>query len=76
LAPFDPIEHVRAAAPARILFQFGRNDFYIAPMTGREFARAAGEIAELKAYHSEHEMTLPEIAVDRAVFLERELSVN
>ena len=76
LAPLDPIEHVRAAAPARILFQFGRNDFYIAPMTGREFARAAGEIAELKAYHSEHEMALPEIVVDRAIFLERELSVN
>jgi dienelactone hydrolase len=76
LAPLDPIEHVRAAAPARILFQFGQNDFYIAPMTGREFARAAGEIAELKAYHSEHEMALPEIVVDRAIFLERELSVN
>jgi dienelactone hydrolase len=76
LAPLDPIEHVATAAPARILFQFGRNDFYIAPMTGREFARAAGEIAELKAYQSEHEMALPEIAVDRAIFLERELSVN
>jgi dienelactone hydrolase len=76
LAPLDPIEHVRAAAPARILFQFGQNDFYIAPMTGREFARAAGAAVELKAYDAEHQMALPEIVVDRAIFLERELSVN
>jgi len=76
MRPLDPIEHVATAAPARILFQFGRNDFYIAPMTGREFARAAGDAAEIKAYDAEHEMALPEIAVDRAIFLERELSVN
>jgi dienelactone hydrolase len=62
--------------PARILFQFGRNDFYIAPMTGREFARAAGDAAELKAYDAEHDMTLPEILADRTAFLERELSEN
>jgi hypothetical protein len=61
------------AAPARILFQFGRHDFYIAPMTGREFARAAGDAAELKAYDAEHDMTLPEIVADRTAFLEREL---
>jgi len=59
---------------ARILFQFGRRDFYIASMTGREFARAAGNAAELKAYDAEHEMALPEILADRTTFLERELS--
>jgi dienelactone hydrolase len=78
MRPFDPIEHVGAAAgdraaPARILFQFGRRDFYIAPMTGREFARAAGDAAELKAYDAEHDMALPEILADRTAFLEREL---
>jgi dienelactone hydrolase len=72
----DPIEHVGAAAPARILFQFGRHDFYIAPMTGREFARAAGDAAELKAFDAEHEMALPEILADRTTFLERELSAG
>jgi pimeloyl-ACP methyl ester carboxylesterase len=72
----DPIEHVGAAAPARILFQFGRHDFYIAPMTGREFARAAGDAAELKAYDAEHEMALPEILADRTAFLERQLSLG
>jgi pimeloyl-ACP methyl ester carboxylesterase len=73
MRPLDPIEHVGAAAPARILFQFGRHDFYIAPMTGREFARAAGDAAELKAYDAEHEMALPEILADRTAFLERQL---
>jgi hypothetical protein len=62
--------------PARILFQFGRHDFYIAPMTGREFARAAGDLAELSAYDAEHEMALPEIVTDRTTFLERELSLG
>ena len=73
MRPLDPIEHVGRAAPARILFQFGRHDFYIAPMTGREFARAAGEGAEMKAYDAEHDMGLPEIVADRTAFLEREL---
>jgi pimeloyl-ACP methyl ester carboxylesterase len=76
MRPLDPIEHVGAAAPARILFQFGRHDFYIAPMTGREFARAAGDAAELKAYDAEHEMALPEILADRTAFLERQLSLG
>jgi hypothetical protein len=59
--------------PAQILFQFGHHDFYIAPMTGREFARAAGDAAELKAYDAEHEMALPEIVADRTAFLELQL---
>jgi hypothetical protein len=63
-------------SPAQILFQFGRRDFYIAPMTGREFARAAGDAAELKAYDAEHDMALPEIVADRTAFLERELRVG
>jgi hypothetical protein len=45
-------------------------------MTGREFAGAAGDLAELRAYDAEHEMALPEIVVDRTIFLEREMSLN
>jgi hypothetical protein len=63
----------RGVAPARILFQFGRHDFYIAPMTGREFAAAAGDAAEITAYDAEHDMAVPEIVTDRTAFLEREL---
>lgn len=76
MRPFDPIEHVGGLPPARALFQFGRNDFFIAPMTGREFARAAGDAAELKAYDAEHEMDDPAIVTDRTAFLESTLSVN
>ena len=73
MRPLDPIEHAAAAVPARILFQYGRHDFYIAPMTGREFARAAGDAAELKGYDAEHEMALPEILADRTTFLEHQV---
>jgi hypothetical protein len=72
----DPAADGGRGGPTRILFQFGRHDFYIAPMTGREFARAAGDAAELKAYDAEHEMALPEIVADRTAFLERELRVD
>ena len=34
MRPLDPIEHIGRVAPARVLLQFGRRDFFIAPMTG------------------------------------------
>lgn len=70
MRPVDPIEHIGRAAPAKILFQFARCDFFIAPMTGREFARAAGEGAELKAYEAEHSVAAPDARADRTAFLE------
>lgn len=71
LRPLDPVEHARGLAPARALFQFGLRDFFIAPMTGRELARAAGERAEYRSYEQAgHEMADPEIATDRTAFLE------
>ena len=75
MRPLDPIEHVRELAPARALFQFGRRDFFIAPMTGREFARAGGDAAEHNAYDAEHDMGLEEIRTDRTAFLEGTLGV-
>ena len=70
----DPIEHVGRAAPAKLLFQFARCDFFIAPMTGLEFKRAAGADAELKAYdEAGHDMAVADAQADRTVFLERVL---
>ena len=66
----DPIEHVGRAAPATVFLQFARGDFFIAPMTGLELKRAAGEGAELKAYEAEHSMAVPEAVADRTAFLE------
>ena len=74
MRPVDPIEHVGRAAPAKLLFQFARSDFFIAPMTGLEFKRAAGEDAELKAYdETGHDMDVADARADRTAFLERVL---
>lgn len=76
LRPVDPIEHVGRVAPARVLLQFGRSDFFIAPMTGLELKRAAAENTELKAYDAEHDMADPEALADRTAFLERALGLD
>jgi pimeloyl-ACP methyl ester carboxylesterase len=69
LAPLDPIERVGAIAPRPVCFQFARNDFFIAPMTGLEFHRAAGEPKEMHAYDADHGMGDPQAALDRLAFL-------
>jgi len=74
IRPLDPIEHVPRVDPARVLFQFGLRDFFIAPMTGREFARAAGDNGEYAAYpDAQHDMAGEEIAAARTAFLEAAL---
>lgn len=73
---FDPIEHVGRLAPSRVLLQFGLRDFYIAPMTAREFARAAGELGEYAAYdEAGHDMSDEKIRADRTAFLAKTLGV-
>jgi dienelactone hydrolase len=76
LRPLDPIERIGAAAPAAILFQFARADFYIAPMSGLELQRAAPEGAESLAYDADHAMRLPAIRADRLAFLRRVLGLD
>ena len=76
MAPIDPITHVRSAAPAELLFQFARNDFYIARMTAREFAGAASEPSSLLFYDAEHDMRHPQARTDRVEFLARTLDFD
>lgn len=76
LRPIDPIERVAALRDAAVLFQFGRRDFFIAPMTGLEFRAAAPEGAELLAYDDEHGMRDPAIRADRLAFLHRTLGLG
>lgn len=76
LRSLDPIERIAEAAPAEVLFQFGRADFYIAPMSGLEFRRAAPEGSDLKAYDADHAMRAPEIREDRSAFLHRVLDLG
>jgi dienelactone hydrolase len=75
MRPLDPIEHIRAVAPARVLLQFGKRDFFIAPMTGLELKAAAPEGTELKAYDAEHDMAADDIRADRTAFLEAALGL-
>jgi dienelactone hydrolase len=77
IRPLDPIEHVAGAAPAPMLFQYGLRDFFIAPMTGRELARAAGETGTYRDYpDAQHDMAAVEIVADRTAFLEEALGVT
>jgi pimeloyl-ACP methyl ester carboxylesterase len=75
IRPLDPIELVGRAGPARLLFQFGRHDFYISGVSGLEFRGAAPEGSELLAYDTGHDMRLPEIRADRRAFLARILGL-
>jgi dienelactone hydrolase len=75
MRPLDPIEHIGRVGPARVLLQFGRRDFFIAPMTGLELKASAPEGTELKAYDAGHDMAADEIQFDRTAFLEAALGV-
>ena len=75
MRPLDPIEVVGGSAPAEVLFQFGRQDFYIAAMSGLEFHGAGPAGSELLSYETGHDMRLPEIRADRRAFLVRELGL-
>lgn len=70
LAPLDPIANVAAIAPRPVCFQFARNDFFIAGMTGSEFERAAGDPKQLHAYETDHGVRDTQAAADRLAFLE------
>jgi dienelactone hydrolase len=75
IRPLDPIEHIGKVDPATVLLQFGRRDFFIAPMTGLELKMASPEGTELKPYDAEHDMAGDEIRADRTAFLESALGL-
>ena len=75
LRPLDPIERIGDVAPTPVLFQFGRQDFFIAAMTGLEFRRAAADDAELNAYDEDHGMRGAQVRADRLAFLARHLDL-
>jgi hypothetical protein len=76
MAAVDPIGFVGAAAPARVLFQFARCDFFIAPMTGLEFARVASQPSEHRSYETDHGMDHPDVHQDRLAFLRDVLQLD
>ena len=71
----DPIEWVGRLAPAAVLYQLARRDFYIARMTGHELHRATSEPRELRWYDAEHDLDLAEARADRLAFLRERLGL-
>ena len=70
LAPLDPIEAARRLT-APTLWQFSSRDFFIAPMSAVELARAAPVDGEplLEWYHADHAMRSPKARAARKRFL-------
>jgi dienelactone hydrolase len=74
LDPFDPINSVKGVS-APVLFQFGRQDFYISAMAGTELFGAASEPKLMTPYDAEHGMGVPEVKTDRVAFLTEHLEI-
>ncbi|MGB7860601.1 MAG: hypothetical protein WBM90_08900 [Acidimicrobiia bacterium] len=68
----DPIT-VLEVAKCPLLFQFGKQDFYIAAMTGLELYEAAPDPKRMLSYDTGHEMDGDEIMTDRVGFLSERL---
>lgn len=76
LAPLDPIESARSLR-ATALWQFSDRDYFIAPMSAVELARAAplpeGKQPAIEWYAADHAMRSAKARAARRAFLAREL---
>lgn len=75
LAPLDPITNVQYAAPAAILFQFGREDPYIPEATALEFYLAASEPRRLELFDADHPLNADATAA-RLAWLAAQLGLS
>jgi pimeloyl-ACP methyl ester carboxylesterase len=79
LAPYDPISVARDLR-ATALWQFSDRDFYIAPMSALELARAAppspGSEPRVEWYSADHAMRSPKARAARSTFLRAELGLR
>jgi pimeloyl-ACP methyl ester carboxylesterase len=79
LAPYDPVTVARLLR-ASVLWQFSSRDFFIAPMSAIELARAApvppGTEPRIEWYAADHAMRSPRARAARASFLAEELGLR
>jgi pimeloyl-ACP methyl ester carboxylesterase len=75
LAPYDPVETARSLNVGT-LWQFSERDFFIAPMSGLELARAQSSEPTIEWYKADHAMRSANARAARAAFLRRELSLG
>jgi hypothetical protein len=74
IAPLDPINAVASAAPAAILFQVAREDFFISAPTGFEFFFAASDPKEIMPYDAGHPLN-EQATADRLAWLRAQLGL-
>lgn len=75
LAPHDPIEAARGLK-ATALWQFSERDYFIAPMSAAELARAAPGEPAIEWYAADHAMRSAKARAARRTFLVRELGLG
>ena len=75
LAPFDPIESARGLR-ATVLWQFSDRDFFVAPMSAVELARAAPGEQLIEWYAADHAMRSAKARAARRTFLRREFGLD
>jgi pimeloyl-ACP methyl ester carboxylesterase len=75
LAPYDPVTTARALK-APTLWQFSERDYFIAPMSAVELARASSDEPAIEWYRADHAMRSAKARAARAAFLRRELRLG
>jgi pimeloyl-ACP methyl ester carboxylesterase len=75
LAPLDP---VTAASSLKVptLWQFSERDYFIAPMSAVELARASSDAPTIEWYKADHAMRSAKARAARAAFMRRELRLG
>jgi len=75
LAPYDPVT-VASELRAKSLWQFSERDFFIAPMSAIELARASGPDPTIEWYAADHAMRSPKARARRTAFLSEKLGLS
>jgi hypothetical protein len=75
LAPYDPVTTARELT-VPTLWQFSERDFFIAPMSALELARASSDAPAIEWYQADHRMRSSKARAARAAFLRRELRLG
>jgi uncharacterized protein len=76
LAVLNPINFVGIAAPAALLFQFGRRDSTVSEAARTELFDEASHPKEVRWYDSGHELNVEAAVADRIAWLTGHLNVR
>jgi len=75
-AVFEIPMYMREIKNASVLFQFGKQDFFVSGAGAAIYFRSANDPKERKWYDSDHEMNTPEIRADREAWLVMKLKLR